>query len=460
MGNREWPKQVWIIAATSFAFVVVQLDVTIVNVALPRIQADLNSSTAALQWVVDAYTLGFAAFLLSAGSIGDRLGSKRIFTIGFLVFGVASLVCGLAPSAAFLNGARAVQGIGAALLVPSSLALLNAACAHDGKLLAGAIGLWTAAGGVSIAAGPVIGGFVVEWIGWRSIFLVNIPICALGLFMTVRHIPRSNPAPNPGKFDFAGQLLIIAALTGLIGAVIEARPLGITHPAILGAVLLSLLTGIGFVLVESRTANPMLPLKLFRNWIFTGSTLFGILANLSYYGIIFVISLYLQKSLHYSTLKAGLAFLPLTATFIVSNIASGWLSGRTGTRIPMILGSCIAATGYGLLCRLGGQSHLMDMLWPFILIPGGMGLAVPAMTTAILSSVAREMSGTASAVLNAARQTGGAIGVATFGALTESGTADQIVSGLNASALTSALLLGVAAFIAYHLRGIYSDPSL
>jgi DHA2 family methylenomycin A resistance protein-like MFS transporter len=442
----------WIVAATSFAFVVVQLDVTIVNVALPRIQADLNSTTAELQWVVDAYTLGFAAFLLSAGSIGDRFGSRRTFVIGLLGFAATSLACGLAPNATFLNCVRALQGIGAALLVPSSLALLNAACAHDKKLLASAIGLWTAAGGVSIAAGPVVGGFLVGTVGWRSVFLVNLPICALGLLMAARHIPRSSPELNPGKFDIAGQLLVIAGLTGLIGAVIEVRPLGISHPVILGGVVLGLLAGIGFALVESKIHNPMLPLILFRNSIFTGSIFFGILANLTYYGIIFVLSLYLQKSLGYTTLQAGMAFLPLTATFIASNIASGWLAGRAGTRLPMIMGSCIAAVGYWLLRRLGAESHFIDMMLAFVLIPAGMGLAVPAMTTAILSSVDRGMSGTASAVLNAARQTGGAIGVAAFGALTVNGAPDPIVSGLDSAAIISTLLLGIAAFVAYKLR--------
>src|SRR3984957_5110263 len=168
----------WVIAASSFAFAVIQLDVTIVNVALPRISEDLGASLSQLQWVVDAYTLGFAALLLSAGVVVDRLGSKQVFVTGFVGFAAASLACGLAPSPGFLNATRAIQGIGAALLVPSSLAILNSACAHDSRLRARAIAIWTAAGGVSIAAGPVVGGLLVSGLGWRSIFLVNLPICA------------------------------------------------------------------------------------------------------------------------------------------------------------------------------------------------------------------------------------------------------------------------------------------
>jgi DHA2 family methylenomycin A resistance protein-like MFS transporter len=250
----------WIIAASSFAFAVIQLDVTIVNVALSRISEDLRATVTELQWVVDAYTLGFAALLLSAGVVGDRLGSKRVFVGGLVGFAVASLACGLAPGPGFLNAARAIQGIGAALLVPSSLAILNDACAHDPRLRARAIGIWTAAGGVAIAAGPVVGGFLLTGLGWRSIFLVNIPICALGLGLALRCVPPAQGGKKKYRsFDLAGQALAIV---------------------------------------------------------------FGVLVNCTYYGIIFVLSLYLRKALSYSTVQAGLAFLPLTGTFIASNIAS------------------------------------------------------------------------------------------------------------------------------------------
>src|SRR3984893_5770733 len=183
----------WVIAASSFAFAVIQLDVTIVNVALSKISEDLGASLTELQWVVDAYTLGFAALLLSAGVAVDRLGSKRVFVSGFVGFAAASFACGLAPGPGFLNITRAIQGIGAALLVPSSLAILNDACAHDSRLRARAIGIWTAAGGVAIAAGPVVGGLLLTGLGWRSIFLVNIPVCAFGIALTLRWVPTTQP---------------------------------------------------------------------------------------------------------------------------------------------------------------------------------------------------------------------------------------------------------------------------
>jgi MFS transporter, DHA2 family, methylenomycin A resistance protein len=443
----------WIIAASSFAFAIIQLDVTIVNVALPRIGQDLGASLAELQWVVDAYTLGFAVLLLSAGVVVDRLGAKRVFCAGFVGFAVASLACGLAPGPGFLNATRVIQGIGAALLVPSSLAVLNDACAHDWRLRARAIGIWTAAGGVAIAAGPVAGGLLLTWLGWRSIFFVNLPICAFGLILTLRCVPPPQyDKKKHHSFDLAGQALAIVALTALISAVIEARPFGLAHPVVVAGGLLALAGTAGFIAVEARTVSPMLPLHLFRLPGFTPAVVFGVLVNCAYYGIIFVLSLYLQKTMGYSTVQAGLAFLPLTGTFIASNIASGWMVGRTGSRPPMVLGALIGAVGYLLLHRLDGQATFIEMLPAFVLIPVGMGLAVPAMTTSILSSVDRARSGTASAVLNAARQVGGAIGVAAFGALVSEVTAGQIVSGLKIAALSAAGLLIIATIVALAVR--------
>ena len=439
----------WVIAATSFAFAVIQLDVTIVNVALPRISEELGASLAQLQWVVDAYTLGFAALLLSAGVVVDRLGAKRVFSAGFVGFALTSLACGLAPGSGFLNFTRSIQGIGAALLVPSSLTVLNEACAHDWRLRARAIGIWTAAGGVAIAAGPVVGGLLVSWLGWRSIFFVNVPICAFGLILTLRCVPPSQVAKEEHRsFDLPGQALAIVALTALIGAVIEARPLGISHPVVMAGCLLALAGTIGFIAVEARTASPMLPLQFFRLPGFTPAVAFGVLVNCAYYGIIFVLSLYLQKTMGYSTVQAGLAFLPLTGTFIASNMASGWMVGKTGSRAPMVLGAVIGAVGYLLLIRLDAQATFIQMLPAFLLIPAGMGLAVPAMTTSILSSVDRARSGTASAVLNAARQVGGAIGVAAFGTLASGVARSQIISGLRTAAFSAAGLLAVAAIAA------------
>ncbi|MEO8884371.1 MAG: MFS transporter [Devosia sp.] len=445
-----------VVTAASFGFVVVQLDVTIVNVALPAIGKSLNAGIAELQWVVDAYSLVFAVLLLSAGVIGDRFGSRRAYLAGFGLFALASLACGFAPTAATLIAARAAQGIGAALLVPSSLALLNHASGHDAALRAKMVGIWTAAGGVSIAAGPVIGGLLVASVGWRAIFLVNIPICVLAVFLTLRATSNAAAESNQKGLDLLGQGLAIAALTGLVGAVIEARPLGIAHPVVIGGAIVAVLAGLAFVVVEQRVHEPMLPLKFFGQRNFSTATVFGISVNLTYYGVIFVLSLYLQQVKGWSATQAGLAYLPLTAGFIASNMASGAISARVGSRLPMIAGGLIGAVGFGLLALLNADSSYWAMLPPFILIPAGMGLAVPAMTTAILGSVERSASGVASAVLNTARQAAGAIGVALFGALA---SGDQIVSGLQLSALISlALVLCAAGLAAIGMHDAKAPP--
>lgn len=440
-----------VLLACSFAFIIVQLDVTIVNVALPRMGRDLGASVGDLQWVVDAYTLGFAVFLLSAGVLGDKFGSRRVFLAGFWLFTLASLACAAATGAVMLNLARAAQGIGAALLVPSSLAILNAAYAHDKAQLAKAVGWWTAAGGVSIAIGPVLGAVLLELAGWRSIFWVNIPLCLAGAWLTLRTVPAA-AGKDPGRaFDMPGQLLAVVALTAFIGAVIEVHALGWTHAVVQGGLALAAAAFAVFLLVEERSKSPMLPLALFRSAGFSGAVAFGVLVNFAYYGVIFVLSFYLQTVRGYTALAAGVMFLPLTGTFIFSNIASGRVSARTGLRLPMILGGLIGASGYALLGIFGISDHagFWAMLPGLALIPAGMGLAVPAMTTSILSSVGAGQAGTASAVLNTARQVGGALGVAVYGSMVAAGTPAMAMSGLRTALAISAALLLAAAAIAW-----------
>lgn len=453
----------WTVAATCIGFVVVQVDVTIVNVALPRIASlpivsqsigprlvasQLGGSVALLQWVVDAYALPFAVLLLSAGVLADRVGARRVYLAGFALFAVASTACGLAVGPLSLVVARALQGVGAALLVPSSLALLNRATAHDVALRARAVGWWTAAGGVSIAFGPVAGGLLLEAFGWRSIFLVNVPLCALGAWLTLRHVAGSRNSAKARRFDPAGQLLAVAGLGALVAAVIATPALGVRHPLIAAGLGATSLAGWMFRVVEAHASDPMLPPELFRATGFGAAVAFGVAVNLTYYGAVFVLSLYLQQVRGYPPFDAGLACLPLTATFIVANLASARVTARHGPRVSMLAGAAIGAAGFALLGRLGGASSFAAMLPAFVLIPGGMGLAVPAMTTVVLSGVEARHAGTASGVLNAARQVGGAIGVAVFGALATGGP-DRIISGLHAASAISVLLLVAAATTAW-----------
>ena len=445
----------WTVVAASFGFALIQLDVTIVNVALPSIGSDLHSAVSGLQWVVDAYVLVFAALLLSSGFIGDRFGARRVYLAGLGLFGLASLACGLTQDAATLVAGRALQGVAAAIMLPSSIALINHAAGGNSALRARAVGWWTAAGGVAIAAGPIVGGLLLAVASWRSIFLVNIPVCIAGALLTLP-VAETERQRSRGGFDPAGQLLAILALAGFIGAMIEVRPLGLFHPIVVGAVAVAAVAGAAFIAVESRTATPMLPLAFFRIPGFARAIGYGVAVNLTYYGTVFVLSLYLQQVLGYSPIRTGLAYLPLTATFIVVNVLSGWLAGRTGPRLPMVLGALIDAAGFVVLRTLGPDggagSAQWTMLLAFALLPAGMGLGVPAMTTAVLSSVDKARSGIAAGILNAARQAGGAAGVALFGALAGA-SAGGITGGLHASAAISiGLLLGAAA-LATRLAG-------
>jgi len=429
-----------VITASSFGFGLVQLDVTIVNVALPRMANELHAGVAGMQWVVDAYALVFAVLLLGMGYLGDRLGARRVYLGGMLLFAFASVLCGCANDAPVLIVGRAMQGVGAAAMLPCSLALLSHATAHEHALRARAVGWWTAAGSITIAAGPILGGLLLSVASWRSIFFVNMPICVVGAWLTWK-VPETERKARDGRFDLSGQVLAVLALTGLTMAVIEGAPLGWTHPLVLSCAAMALLAAVLFVHVESRSAAPMLPLRFFRMPGFSTAVVYGIVVNLTYYGIVFLLSLYLQRVHGYSALRTGLAYLPLTATFFGVNVFSGWLVGRTGARLPMVLGALIDGAGFALFLALGASSSYWLMLPAFALLPCGMGLGVPAMTTTVLSAVEKHAAGTAA----------GAVGVAVFGALAGN-THEQIVRGLHRSAWIALAMLLLAAVLAW--RGI------
>lgn len=436
------PNLFLITAAASFGFFVTQLDVTIVNVALDAIGAAFHAPTAQLQWVVDAYILALAAMLLSAGAIGDRVGPRRAFVAGLVLFGLTSAVCGFATSPLMLILARAAQGAAGALLIPPSLALIAHAAHGNDRRRASAVGWWTAAGGVSIAAGPVLGGLLVETLGWRWVFFVNLPVCALGAVLTLLVTPPTAAKPKV-PFDLPGQALAVAAVSLLVGGLIEGG-----HRGWGGAPLLALLAGLvlaaAFVLFERRAKHPAMPLGVFRKRPAWTAVVVGSALNFTYYGLIFVLGLYMLRGLHWAPAKAGLAFLPLTATFIVSNLLSGGLVARFGARAVTTGGVLLAACGYALTARLGVDSGMLEMLPGFALIPGGMGLAVPALTSGLLASVDRHDAGAASGTLNACRQVGGAAGVAIFGAL----AGVDVVAGLRLSGVSAAVLLVGAALVA------------
>ena len=440
------PRFIFVVCVTSLAFFVTQLDVTIVNVALPRMAQELSASVGALQWVVDAYTLAFAVTMLSAGALGDRLGVKRGFQLGIALFGAASLACALAPSALFLNLSRVLQGLGAAAMLPNSLALLNHAFAHDAAHRATAVGWWTASGAIALALGPVIGGLLLATLGWRWIFYVNLPLCLLGLLLAAR-LPDGSAERSGAGIDIAGQLCAAAGLTLLTAGIIELGHQGLAQPlawsGLAGAAACALL----LVFLERRSRNPILPPSLFANRTFLPAVGFGMVMNFTYYGSIFTLSLFLQNGLGYSPLHAGLAFLPLTAGFLISNLLSGPIVARVGARLPMMIGACIDATGFALLLGVKSDSSYAQLAPGFLLIPLGMGLGVPAMTTAVLASAEKRISATASAVLNTARQAAGAVGVAALGAWAHGG-GESTARAVHNGALVSIALIAAALALA------------
>jgi DHA2 family methylenomycin A resistance protein-like MFS transporter len=433
------------LAATSLGLGVVQLDITIVNTALSSISISLGGTVAALQWVVTAYTIAFAAFILTAGALGDRLGAKLIFIAGFAIFTLASLACALAPSAMFLIAARSVQGLAAAILVPNSLALLNHAYT-DSKARARAVGFWAAGASVALTAGPFVGGALITLVSWRAIFLVNLPIGAAGLWLAWRYAEETPRLAQRG-IDLPGQIAAITTLGTLAGALIEGGALGWSHPLVIGAFAIAVAAGLLFVWREAYAQQPMLPLSLFRHRMFALTALVGLLFNIAFYGLIFVLSLYFQKVNGWSPFATGLAFVPMMGMVLPANLIAASVSERLGAPQAIALASVITAAGCIALLPIAIGTSYRAICAQLIILGGGLGLLVPPLTSTLLGSVEKSRSGIAAGVLNATRQTGSVLGVALFGSLV--GRDNAFIAGAHASLVISAavLLAGAVAIV-------------
>ena len=421
-------------AAASLGFAVVQLDVSVVNVAIRPIGAALGGGISGLQWVVSAYTIAFAGLILSAGALGDRIGARRVYIAGFVVFTLASVACGLAPTLGFLIAARTVQGIGAAILVPCSLSLLGHAHA-DAVARGRAIGLWAAGASVALSGGPLVGGVLIAAIGWRAIFFINVPIGLLALVLTYRYAAET-PRSHSRSVDIPGQLAAVAALVLLAGSVIEGGAHGFTTwPVVLGLVLAAG-AAVTFIVIERWHREPMLPLGLFRIPAFRESTLIGVLINVAFYGLIFVLSLFFQRAQGLSALRAGLAFAPMTAVVLAANLIGGQVSAGPRARPVLIGGAALLGLASVALLRTGPGTSYGAMVGQLIAIGFGLGLIVPIITSILLGAVDAARSGIAAATLNTARQAGSVIGVAIYGSLTVTG----ITNGLHAGLIISAAI--------------------
>ena len=437
----------------SLGYCVVQLDVTIVNTALDSIGTSLGGGVSELQWVVSTYTIAFAAFILTAGAFGDRVGAKRVFMAGFAIFTAASLACALAPNAATLIAARGVQGLGAAILVPNSLALLNHAY-PDAKQRGRAVGIWAAGASLALTAGPLVGGGLIALVGWRSIFLVNLPIGLAGLWLSWRYASETT-RHRQREIDLPGQIAAIAALGCLAGAIIEGGTLGWGNPFVIAGFVASAILSILFVWQEQRASQPMLPLSLFRHRMFALTSLIGLLVNVAFYGLIFVFSLYFQRVNGLSPFSTGLAFLPMMGAVLPVNLVAARISERIGAPATIAAGAALSAFGCLALLGIGQGTSYWEIGAQLMVIGAGLGLLVPPLTSTLLGSVEKSRSGIAAGVLNATRQTGSVLGVALFGSLI--GQANVFMAGAHASLIISAVLLLVAAAVIW--RGASSSVS-
>jgi EmrB/QacA subfamily drug resistance transporter len=409
----------WVLAATILASSMAFIDGSALNTALPAIQADLSASGAELLWIVNAYLLMLAALVLIGGSLGDHLGRKRVFTAGISIFLLGSLACGLAPGTGWLIGFRMLQGIGGALMIPGSLAIINA---YFPPIQRGqAIGTWSGVTTIVTVAGPVLGGALADAGLWRGVFLINLPIGLAALWVLFTHVPESRDDTLSGAVDYPGALLAATALAGITYGLLAGPDRGFNDPLIFGALLLGLAAAVLFIVVEARRSEPMLPLHLFRSPTFSGANLL----TLFLYGALSVVGLFFSLNLvqvqGYSQTLAGFAFMPFVIILALLSRWAGGLVDRIGPRLPLILGPLTAGIGFLLLALVGqtqGPADYWTTFFPGVAVFGlGMGITVAPLTTTVMGAVPTHYSGTASGINNAVSRTAGVLAIAVLGAL-------------------------------------------
>jgi EmrB/QacA subfamily drug resistance transporter len=404
-----------VLAICCASMIVVVMDISIVNVALPTIRRDLQASVSGLQWTVDAYTLVLASFLMLAGSTADRVGCRRTFQLGLAAFGLGSLLCGLAPSIGWLIAARALQAVGGTMLNPVAMAIVATTFPERAER-ARAIGVFGAMSGLSLALGPILGGALVDGFGWRSIFWINVPIVAAAIVCTALFVPESRAA-RARRFDPVGQTLVVLVLGSVVSAIIESGRLGWTSPVIVGLLAVAVLGVLGVLGYEPRRVDPLLELRLFRSVPFSAAILMALFALCAFGAFLFVTTLYLQNVRGMSALTAGLSLLPVGVLIMVLSPFTGRLVGGRGPRLPLVVSGAALALGGGASIWLGPATPLPAVLAIYALFGIFLGTVNPPITNTAVSGMPRSMAGVAASVASAGRQTGTTLGVAIAGTI-------------------------------------------
>jgi EmrB/QacA subfamily drug resistance transporter len=444
----------WVLVATISGSGVVFLDASVVSVALPTIARDFHTGLASLQWTVNAYTLTLAGLLLLGGSLGDHFGRRRIFVVGIIWFAVASLLCGVAPNAPSLIAARALQGVGAALLTPGSLAIIEASFRPSDR--APAIGAWTGLGGVATALAPLLGGFLTQAVTWRLVFLINLPLSAVALWAAVRHVPESRDPGVTRELDLAGAALAALGLAGITYALTEGTGAGWTSPVVLVAAAGGVVALAGFVAVERFRRHPLLPLDLFKSRQFTSANVVTFLIYGALSGALFLLPIQLQRVIGMSPLSAGTALLPITIVMLLLSARAGRLAQRIGPRLPMSVGPLVSAAGLAMMVLVTpGRSYWVSTLPAVLVFALGLSLTVAPLTSTVLEAASEEHAGIASAVNNTVARAAGLLAVATLPVVAGIAGADALDPGVFADGFRMATMIsatlvaagGVLAFL-------------